>query len=67
MECIATCEIDLSSIWEQAGAASDFVARPFTLLPTPEREDAYPSGSAGTVLLTLMASKALAALKAACS
>lgn len=72
VECVATCEIDLSEIWvaaaaggAAAAAACDQDAAPYELVPTPERAGAYSGGVAGTVVLTLVAGRALAALRAA--
>jgi hypothetical protein len=74
VDCVATCEVDLSTIWEAQGHGSadiiggggDIIATPFQLVPTPERADAYPGGSAGEVVMTLVAAKALRALRKAC-
>jgi hypothetical protein len=77
VECIATCEIDLSALWDAICTATataaaddagdygrlDYVRRRFVLQPTPERAAAYPSGCAGVVTLTVVAGRALAALK----
>jgi hypothetical protein len=79
VDCVATCEVDLTSFWEAAASAAggspssaaaaaaalDFECRPFDLVPTPERADAYLSGTAGWVRLTVVAGRALAALRAA--
>lgn len=63
VDCAATCEVDLSAIWE--GAAGDVTAARYALAPTPERADAYPGGSAGEVALTIAAARALRTLRAA--
>jgi hypothetical protein len=67
VDCVATCEIDLSAAWDacrvEDGAAADFVRRPFALAAAPERGAAYAGGVAGEVVLTLAAGRALAALR----
>lgn len=61
VECVATCEVDLSDIWE--GTAGDIVSKYFVMVPAADRATHYPSGSTGKLLLTVVAARALATLK----
>ncbi len=46
-------------------ATGDWVSRELALQPAPECTQRYPSGTAGTLTVTLAATQALAALRAA--
>jgi hypothetical protein len=47
-------------------SGSDLLGARLELLPTPERASRYPDGDVGSVTLTLVAARALSALRAAC-
>ena len=56
--CIGTCEVPLGDLW--AGTAGDILSRDFSLAPAQEGYS-----SAGVVRVSLVAARALAALRAA--
>lgn len=69
VECIATCELDLSALWDAAAggaAGADLFSTRLALAPTPDRGDSYAAGGAvGWVSLTLVGARAVAALRRA--
>lgn len=65
VDCVASCELQLSDIWQ--GLSGDIISREFPLVPAAERAAAYPCGSVGQLMLTLVAARALRTLLEACS
>lgn len=61
VDCVATCEADLTAIWQ--GETGDILSQEFKLAPSADRAMNYPLGYTGTLTLTLVAAKAIANLK----
>lgn len=74
VDCVASCELQLSELWRQGHSSSaaattsagggDIISREFTLVPAAEKAGAYTvSGCVGSLRLTLVAARALKTLR----
>lgn len=61
VDCVATCEVNLSNIWE--GLGGDMVDQAFELTPSADRMQTYSTGCMGSVQVTLYAAAAFKALR----
>jgi hypothetical protein len=62
VDCVATCEVDLSDIWR--GASGDISSSELLLVPSPEKAAQYTSaGVTGQLRVTFIAARALATLR----